>query len=305
VRLKVAHGIAAMALALLVWPARAAAQNPDTMMPDESAAYAKKLLGQLVTALGGPAYLHVKEMQCAGRLAQFEHSGNLSGYTIFRNYWDFPDKNRAEYETKSSKLGVLSVLVGSIPIKGGTLIQVYSGDQGWTLDRGGVSPLAPELVSQFQESLKRSVDQLLRFRMKQEDLSYRYGGLDLIDMLPVDWVEVTDSQERKFRLAIRRSDHLLIRSVVTTEDQARNDTTDEVTIFANYHPLEGVQTPLQVTRVRDGRKLFQVFYNSCSYDPTLAGDLFTQEGLEKRFAQVGSRKEKDRAAKEKAGQDDN
>jgi len=291
VRLKNSCLVVAVALAIVLFPSRAAAQNPDTLLPEESTALAKKLIGQMIDALGGPAFLHARQMQCAGRLAQFEHSGNLSGYTILRNYWQFPDKNRAEYIVKGSKLGVLSVLFGSIPIKGGTIIQVYSGNEGWTLDRGGVSALPPDAIAQFQEQLKRSVDHLLRYRLGEQGMSFRYGGLDLIDMLPVDWVEITDSDERQFRLAIRRDNHLLARSVVTSLDPTTHGVTEDLTLFANYHAQDGIQTPLQVTRQRDGRRLFQIFYDSCSYDPNLPADFFTKEALEKRSPQSDSRKD--------------
>jgi len=291
VRLKNSCLVVAVALAIVLFPSRAAAQNPDTLLPEESTALAKKLIGQMIDALGGPAFLHARQMQCAGRLAQFEHSGNLSGYTILRNYWQFPDKNRAEYIVKGSKLGVLSVLFGSIPIKGGTIIQVYSGNEGWTLDRGGVSALPPDAIAQFQEQLKRSVDHLLRYRLGEQGMSFRYGGLDLIDMLPVDWVEITDSDERQFRLAIRRDNHLLARSVVTSLDPTTHGVTEDLTLFANYHAQDGIQTPLQVTRQRDGRRLFQIFYDSCSYDPNLPPDFFTKEALEKRSPQSDSRKD--------------
>lgn len=290
-RLKNSCLVVAVALAIVLFPSRAAAQNPDTLLPEESTALAKKLIGQMIDALGGPAFLHARQMQCAGRLAQFEHSGNLSGYTILRNYWQFPDKNRAEYIVKGSKLGVLSVLFGSIPIKGGTIIQVYSGNEGWTLDRGGVSALPPDAIAQFQEQLKRSVDHLLRYRLGEQGMSFRYGGLDLIDMLPVDWVEITDSDERQFRLAIRRDNHLLARSVVTSLDPTTHGVTEDLTLFANYHAQDGIQTPLQVTRQRDGRRLFQIFYDSCSYDPNLPPDFFTKEALEKRSPQSDSRKD--------------
>lgn len=290
-RLKNSCLVVAVALAIVLFPSRAAAQNPDTLLPEESTALAKKLIGQMIDALGGPAFLHARQMQCAGRLAQFEHSGNLSGYTILRNYWQFPDKNRAEYIVKGSKLGVLSVLFGSIPIKGGTIIQVYSGNEGWTLDRGGVSALPPDAIAQFQEQLKRSVDHLLRYRLGEQGMSFRYGGLDLIDMLPVDWVEITDSDERQFRLAIRRDNHLLARSVVTSLDPTTHGVTEDLTLFANYHAQDGIQTPLQVTRQRDGRRLFQIFYDSCSYDPNLPADFFTKEALEKRSPQSDSRKD--------------
>jgi len=46
-----------------------------------------------------------------------------------------------------------------------------------------------------------------------------------VDLKQVDWVELIDSQERKFRVAVDRSTHLLIRSSVTTKDEERSSTT--------------------------------------------------------------------------------
>ena len=74
----------------------------------------------LINALGGAAYLEIKESDCEGRLARFGHSGELTGYTNFKVYWRYPDKSRTDYSKK------------------GVIINLYNGDRGWTLDRGGV-----------------------------------------------------------------------------------------------------------------------------------------------------------------------
>jgi hypothetical protein len=68
---------------------RASAQNPDTMMPEASAAKAKQVLAQLIDAMGGPAYLGVRESQCSGRRALFGHNGEVTGFVLFtvRSTW--------------------------------------------------------------------------------------------------------------------------------------------------------------------------------------------------------------------------
>ena len=75
----------------------AVAQNPDTMMPEASATKAKQLLAQMLDAMGGPAYLHVRESQCVGRVSQFGHNNDLTSYLEFKDYWRYPDKNRTDY----------------------------------------------------------------------------------------------------------------------------------------------------------------------------------------------------------------
>ena len=305
--MRMRFSVCLMAIAICVFAAapRAGAQVAETLMPEQSAAKAKHVLDQLVDALGGPGYLQVRDTDCTGRLAQFEHNGDLSGYTNFRDYWRLPDKNRTEYEVKGAKGGILGVLIGSIPFKGGTIIELYNGDEGWTMDRGGVSEQPTTNVTDFKEQTKRDMDNVLRFRLKEEGMVFRYGGVDLIDMKPVEWVEMVDREDRTFRLAVLQSTHLLARSVVITRDETTRERTEEVTYYGNYHLQGSVTAPLQVERRRDGRRLFQAFFDSCSFDQHFPADFFTKASLEKKYAESYSKKDREKAAKQKEKEERN
>ena len=274
-------GILALSALLAARPAQPAhAQNPDSMMPEERAAKGKQVLDQLITALGGPTYLDVRESNCEGRLAQFGHAGELAGYTNFKVYWRFPDKNRTDFSKK------------------GVIVNVYNGDRGWTLDRGGVTELSSVAVADFQEQAKRDINNLLRLRLKEPGMTIRYGGIDVVDLRTVDWVEITDSEQRDFRLAVDRSTHFLVRTVVTLADDTSPDRSVETHIYTNYQLMDGVQTPLQITLDRNGRRINQVFFQSCKYNPGFSDDFFTRAALDKRFSEVGGKKYKDEKKKE-------
>jgi outer membrane lipoprotein-sorting protein len=285
VRLKYADNfpcIVVLAALLAALPAqRLHAQNPDSMMPEERAAKGKQILDQLITALGGPTYLDIRESNCEGRLAQFGHSGELTGYTPFKVYWRYPDKSRTDYSKK------------------GVIVNVYNGDRGWTLDRGGVTELSNAAVADFQEQARRDINNLLRVRLKEPGMIIRYGGTDVVDLRTVDWVEITDTEQRDFRLAVDRSTHFLVRSVVTLADDTSPDRSVETRIYTNYQLMDGVQTPLQITLDRNGRRVNQVFFQSCKYNPGFSEDFFTKAALDKRFSEVGSKKYKDERKKEK------
>jgi hypothetical protein len=257
------------------------AQNPDTLMPEASTAKAKQILQQLTDALGGPAYLNIHESDCEGRLARFGHNGELTGYTNFKDYWRYPDANRTDYSKK------------------GVIINLYVGDQGWTLDKSGVSPLSASSVSDFQEQTKKDINNLLRVRIKEPGMIVRFGGTDIVDLKTVDWVDITDSEQRNFRLAVDQSTHLLVRAVITVQDENTRDRSVETTIFTNFQPMDGVRTPLQITSDHNGRRINQVFFTFCKFNPNLPADFFTQAALERRFSEVGSRKSKEEKKKEK------
>jgi len=189
-----------LAIATLLAVTAARGQNPDTMDPEQSAAKGKQIIGQLIDALGGPLYLSVNSLGCEGRIAQFGHSGDLTGFVTFKDYWGYPDKKRTDAGKK------------------GNIIDLYVGDQGWTLDRSGVSEEPATAVSDFQAMLKRDVNNLLRSRIHEEGIAIRFGGIGVVDLHQVDWVEIEDHEERVFRLAVDHSSHLLVRSVVVTKD---------------------------------------------------------------------------------------
>jgi len=110
----------------------AAAGPAQEMLPEQSAAKAKQVMQQVITALGGQAYLNVRDTQCDGRTAQFGTAGTMMGFTLFRDLWLLPDKHRVEYFTKGEHT-ILGFLMGADDLlitHGGAMVTIYTGDGG-------------------------------------------------------------------------------------------------------------------------------------------------------------------------------
>lgn len=290
-RIGLRHRVALLALCVMVLLPIARAQNPDSVAPEESAARAKHIVGQLVQAMGGPAYLGMSKRQCDGRRALISHTGELSGYVAFKDSWRYPDQERTDYVAhgRNTLLGYMIGVQDLDITHGGQVITLFSGDRGWVMDRSGVSEMPDTSVSEFQEGLRQSVDNLLRLRMKEAGTTYRWAGLDTVDLREVDWVEISTSDGRTVRLAVDRSTHLLVRSMVATKDEESGRGHEDVVVYTNYQPRDGVQVPLQITREKDGRRAAQIFYENCRVNPDLPADFFTKEALEKRFLDTGGK----------------
>ena len=277
-----------LALVSLVAPRNAPAQDGQFLMPEQSAAKAKQLLQQAIDALGGNAYLNVHDSTCTGRLGGFDHSGELTGFDHFVDYLVPPDKERQENLPKRN------------------IIEVYNGDKGWDLDRGGVSEAPQVDLLEFEQGNKRDLDNILRFRIHEPDMIFRYGGPDIVDLKQADWVEMVDSDNRTIRIALATATHLPIRKVVDLRDPKTRMKTQEIEYYSNYHPLQGIQTPFQITRERNGIKVWQVFFDKCDYNTNLPASLFTRQSLEERWDKIGKKdkgKEKDNK-KDKSDKDD-
>lgn len=296
-RIKLAHfcpviaAVALLVIALLFVP-HAAAQNPDNMMPEQAEAKGKQILQDLIAGLGGPGYTGVHESACSGRRALFGHSGELTGYIDFDDFRHYPDKARIEYIRKGHNSVLLS-LIGFDELywtHGGIVITLFNEDRGWSYDRSGVNELPVTSVTDFQEQVKKNADNLLRFRLNEPGLSIRFGGSDTVDLRQVDWVEINDSEGRKYRLAINRSTHYLDRMVVSTEDTENQQINDDTTIFTNYQLKDSVWTPMQFTREHNGRRTAQFFLDSCRFNPGFPKDLFSKDSLKARGTELVSKK---------------
>lgn len=249
----------------LIAPSAAQAQ---VLLPDESAKKAQELIQQTIQKLGGQKYLNVRDSTCSGRFATFDRKEELGGYARFIDYVKLPDKNRTEFYKKRN------------------IIQVRTSTDAWDLDRGGVTEAPPDVVDNYNEGLKADMDILLRLRLNKEDLVFRYGGSDLVDLKRVDWVEIVDSGQRTARIAIDKNSHLPLRAVFITRDPYTRERIEEATFFSNWHPVEGVMTPFQVWHERNGRATLRIYFEECKYNTGLDDSLFTKESLEQRFAEL-------------------
>jgi len=288
VRLKFALFVFPILLGFGSLAPRAAAQNPDTMMPEQNVVKAKQVLADLINALGGPGYTEVRESQCEGRRALIGHNGELNGYIDFADFRRYPDKARTEYISKGRNT-ILKSLIGLDGLDfahGGIFITLYNGDHGWTFSRSGVDEMPATSVSEFQEQTKRNIDNLIRLRLKEPGMIIRFGGNDTVDLKQADWVELTDSDERKFRLAVDQSTHFLLRAIVSTKDKEYDQIDDDTTLYSNYHLMDSVWVPLQISREHNGRRTGQIFYDTCRFNPGFPDDLFSKSSLQKHGSEA-------------------
>ena len=273
----------------------ASAGQSQDFAPEESAAKGRQLAQKVIGALGGPAYLNVHDEQCDGRAATFGTVGTLMGFTLFRDIWLLPDKNRVEYFTKGEHT-ILGFLMGSDDLlitHGGAMITIFSGSDGWVLDKSGVSNQSDDLIKNYNEQRMSDMNNMLRKRMNEPGVDVEYAGTDLIDLKEAEWIEFTDSDHRQMRLGVEKYTHLPLRWVVATRNPETRERSEDVTSYTQYLLQDGVKTPLSIELSRNDRKMSQTFLSSCKYNADLAPQLFTRASLEEAAKQATKKGYKD------------
>jgi hypothetical protein len=286
------RGTAAAVVLSVVWLATCgvricAAQDGQFLMPDESAAKAKEILQSAVAALGGSSYLNYHDETCTYRLGNFDHSGQLTGFGKDIDYSIPPTKDRTELLPKRNQ------------------ITIFNGDKGWVLDRGGVSDAPASDLVEFQANTAMDIDNILHNRLHEPGMVFRYAGPDIVDLSQADWVELVDSENRTYRIAIATDTHLPLRETVEIRDPRTQMKSEELFIFSNYHPIDGIETAFQITHTRNGIKIYQAFVDTCQYNTNLPEALFTKESLDERWEKIGKKeREKEKKQEEKDEKND-
>ncbi len=223
---------------------------------DERASKGRALLDAAVQALGGQAFLSARDSRSEGRAYQFNRFEELSGLAKFVEYEKFPDKVRQE-------LG-----------KDKDIIVVYNGDKGWEKAFRGVREMNEEEMKRVRENRLMGVENILRFRLKEPGLQVRFMNSDVIGGKPVDWVEVTDAENRAVSIAIEQSTKFPVRREWTRRNPQTHVREDEVEILGNYQKDGAIMTPHYVLRERDRQKMFEVFLTDTTYNVNPPDSLF-------------------------------
>ena len=99
-------------------------------------------------------------------------------------------------------------------------------------------------------------------------------GADVVDHVPVEVVDVTDAENRVVTVYFHQSTKLPVKQKFTWRDPKTRDTSEEVTHYGRYRETNGIQWPQEITRERNGEKIYQIFAETVTFNQNLTDDLF-------------------------------
>jgi hypothetical protein len=237
----------------------------------------RRIVDEAIAALGGERFLTMKNRVETGFAYSFYHE-QVSGRSrakIFTEYLDQPaapnqlaQRERQDFGKKSES----SVLL--------------SGGEGWELTYRGARPLPSGTIARYFETTLNNVFYIFRVRLKEPGLTFESKGSDVIDNLPVEIVDITDSENRTVKVYFHRSTKLPIRQVFFRRDPKTRERLEELTTFTKYREVDGIQWPMTIHRERNGDKTYEIFSEQIQFNETMGTDLFSVPSDTKRLKPV-------------------
>lgn len=230
--------------------------SAPAVSPDQANAHkAKALIDQAIQALGGQAYLTIRDVEQQGRLYSFHH-GRESGGGVFWSFAEFPDKERVEV-TKERDIA-----------------ELYVGDKAWELTFKGARPIEEKERSEYVRRRHFSLETVLRTWVNDPGVVLLSEGMAIAAQHPSEQVTLINTQNESVTLYFDSETHLPVKKSFTWRDPVDKQKNLEEEVYENYRAVSGIQAPYNVTRYFNGDMARQRFLNSVTINQGLDQAMF-------------------------------
>lgn len=229
---------------------------PKVLTGQDNVNKAKSLLQQAIQALGGQAYLDIKDFQQSGRTYSFHNGRPTSNGIVYWRFNQYPDKERVELTKERD------------------VTQLYVGDKGWEITFKGAKALEDKDMTEYLRRRKFSLENILRRWVNDPTVALFFEGNALAAQRPALQVSLINAQNEAVTLFFDADTHLPIKKSFMWRDPVDKQRNIEEETFDNYRPVQGIMTPYGFTRYFNGDMANQRFLNAASYNQGLDQAMF-------------------------------
>jgi hypothetical protein len=137
-------------------------------------------------------------------------------------------------------------------------------------------------LHRYKESVLRNYLYILRMRRNEPGIIFESRGSDIWSNMPVEKVDITDSENRVVTVYLHRTTKLPVRQVSIRRDPETKDRIEDTVIYTKFRDAGGgVQWPYNILSERNGEKVFELFSESVTVNQNLTDELFTVPGTTK------------------------
>jgi hypothetical protein len=247
----------------------AAGLNPQPQTTDDAAGknarQARAVLDAMVQALGGPAWLNIKNQMRQGHVAAFFRGNPDPGTT---EYWEFhawPDHDRIELTSHRD------------------VVQFYIGRTGTEVTYKGKAPLPQDIVDDYLRRRDHSIETAIKVWLNDPKTILIYEGQRLAARHLADQVTLISAQNEAVTILTDVQTHLPLRRSFEWRDPVYKDKNVDAEEYDDYHTMDGFPTPLTITRFKNDEMVHQYFLSHVKYNQDLAPDFWNVEIVAKRI----------------------
>jgi hypothetical protein len=238
----------------------------------------RKLLDQMLEALGGDAWLNRRNVRMLGHLGRFFQgapNGIVIDFTATRQFanGDRPDAQRIGFLTDKSMI---------LPGKKIDVVQIWINNTGHEVTYKGNITLPKDQVEDFYRRQDHSIESIYRVWLKAPGVVVIDEGSTMVERRLTERVTILSDNNDAVTLDIDIATHLPRRRTFEWRNATFKDRDEDAEEYDDYHTIQGLPTAFTITRYHNGDMSSQTFYTKVEYDVVLPPDTFNPDVLLKK-----------------------
>ena len=223
---------------------------------DATVKKARNLLSQMITAIGGDAYMNLQTIEQTGISYSFYNGKPNSLGTEFHRLLKIPDKERMELTKQRD------------------VVYIGNGDKGYEITYRGTALQEPTTWRDYARRRNFSLEWLLRVWLKQPGTQIYYEGTAIAEQRMADMVSLVNAQNESATFFIDQNSHLPIKKTFAYRSKLDKQKDEEGEIFGNWRMEGQINTPHSIVRTHNGDYTNQRFIKTVTYNTPMADSLF-------------------------------
>ena len=276
--------LAATLAATLLAPQLLRAQAADipSGAPPQAAGTAdergRALIDQMVAALGGDTWLHRSTMQLDGRTSAFFH-GEPNPYVVeYHELVRFAASGQAD----ADRVGFLTPRGMIMPGKKIDVVQIWTDQHGYEITFKGQTDLPKDQVEDYYRRRSHSIEEVVQKWIKAPGVMVIAEGTTMVERRLADKVTVLTADNDAVTFELDATTHLPLSRTFQWRNPQFKDFDEEVEDYDDYHTVQGIPTPMTITRYHNGDMSNQRYLTKVVYNAPLAPELFDPATLLKK-----------------------
>ena len=256
--------LVALAVLMLATPPTTQTQTSEDAGA-KNAQQARAALDAMVQALGGQAWLNIRNQMRQGHVAGFDHGKPSEGTTDYWEYHAWPDQDRIEYT------------------KHRDVLQFYLGREGWEVTYRGKKALPQEQVDDYLRRRDHSIETVVKSWLNDPKTILVYEGKRLAERHLADQVTLISARNEAVTIQMDTQTHLPLRRTFEWRDPVFKDKNLDAEEYDDYHAFDGIPTPFTITRFKNDDMLSQRFLDHAAYNQQYAADFWSVDAADRRI----------------------
>jgi hypothetical protein len=238
----------------------------------------RQLIDQMVAALGGELWLNRATIQLDGRTSSFFHGEPNPSITEYHEQRRLALNGQPE----ADRVGFLTERGMIEPGKKIDVVQIWTAGNGSEITYKGQTALPKEQVEDYYRRRAHSIEEVVHNWLKAPGVMVVSEGTVMVVRRLADRVTVLSADNDAVTLDLDATTHLPLRRTFRWRNPQFKDYDEESETYDDYHTIQGLPTPLTITRTHNGEMSNQRFLTRVVYNLPLAPSLFDPAVLLKK-----------------------